>query len=182
MFMSRRVLTATVFDSLEFARQGGQIDGVIPLGAMHRVADLLAAGKGDAGEVAVVLRGRRTEEDGGRAGFWLLLSVTGELALTCQRCLGALGYSLRLESRLRLVGESETWPGQNPGDDGWIDAVEDAIPAAAEQTVMELVEDEVLLALPMAPRHERCDAPDEVWREGTTASPFAVLAGLKRKH
>lgn len=180
--MSRRVLTATVFDSLEFARQGGQLEGVIPLPAMKRLADLLAAGKDEAAELAITLRGAREDGEGGRGGFWLWLSVTGELALTCQRCLRPMDYSLCLESRLRLVGESGEWPGQNPGDDGWLESAEDAIPADAEQAVLGLVEDEVLLALPMAPKHEQCGSPDEAGRDGTAASPFAALAALKQKH
>ena len=58
----------------------------------------------------------------------------------------------------------------------------DAVAADAELDVWSLVEDEVLLALPIAPRHAEgaCQAAGEsVLKQ--RASPFAVLAGLKGK-
>ena len=102
----------------------------------------------------------------------LRLRVTGKVQLTCQRCLGALEHSLRVDALLLLFGsESE------------IDAIPvdaetpDGIVATGEMAVRDLIEEEVLLAIPYAPRHDVC-------RSGTDADgapvarPFADLRSL----
>jgi uncharacterized protein len=57
----------------------------------------------------------------------------------------------------------------------------DAIPVNPELDVWSLVEDEVLLAQPIAPRHMegQCEAASKL--KDDAASPFAALAGLKDK-
>lgn len=161
-------LAATVIDTLEFARQGRRIEGRIPVAAMERVAEVLDDRQGD---VSVALQGSRDRD----RKNWLSLSLEGDLAMTCQRCLGRISYPLRVESRLQLIGPGDDWPDEELADDE-----ADAIPAAQDQAVLGLVEDEVLLALPIAPKHDKCGAPDEARRDRTVASPFAVLAGLKK--
>jgi hypothetical protein len=49
-----------------------------------------------------------------------------------------------------------------------------------ELDVAELVEDEILLALPVAPRHEKCGLPGAA-DAGERINPFAALSGLKGK-
>jgi uncharacterized protein len=56
----------------------------------------------------------------------------------------------------------------------------DRVLAGNAMDVAQLVEDEVLLALPMAPRHEKCAGSREGAETGGRASPFAELAKLKR--
>jgi uncharacterized protein len=108
----------------------------------------------------------------------LKLSVDGMLRLTCQRCLGALEYPVRIRSRLNLVEPGACWP-----DDGGAGAIEgddgDAIEAERELDIAALVEDELLLELPIAPRHEDCAVPAGT-AGSSAASPFASLARLKR--
>jgi uncharacterized protein len=45
--------------------------------------------------------------------------------------------------------------------------------------VLEALEEELILALPLAPVHDDCHAPVEAARD-EDASPFAVLKGFKR--
>ena len=60
------------------------------------------------------------------------------------------------------------------------DAVE-VIVAEGKIDVMDLVEDEALLALPLSPRHEVCpEASVKEWKE-KRESPFSGLKGLKNK-
>jgi uncharacterized metal-binding protein YceD (DUF177 family) len=61
-----------------------------------------------------------------------------------------LRHVLRIKSRLQLVGPGEEWPDEDLADDS-----ADAIEAEKELAVLSLVEDEVLLALPIAPRTKR---------------------------
>jgi len=56
----------------------------------------------------------------------------------------------------------------------------DFLPVVKELDVAELVEDEILLALPVAPRHEKCGLPGAA-EAGDRVNPFTVLGGLKGK-
>jgi uncharacterized protein len=157
----------TVIDSLEFARSGSSLERRIEIRAMPRLAGLLVATEGS---LLVRLAGRRTED--GKS--WLQLDVVGEVELCCQRCLGGLRHELRIRSRLQLVGPGEEWPDEDLADDS-----ADAIEAERCLALSSLVEDEVLLALPIAPRHEQCEAPSAN-AAGNGSSPFAALAALKK--
>ena len=59
----------------------------------------------------------------------------------------------------------------------------DRVVAAKEMPVRELVEDELILALPYAPRHEDCERATRQHEAAAKISPFAGLRGLMRgKH
>jgi len=73
-----------------------------------------------------------------------------------------------------LIAPGEEWP-----DDDLVDDGADAIEAEKALAVLSLVEEEVLLALPIAPRHEQCEPPSG-GAAGHGPSPFAALAALKK--
>ena len=111
----------------------------------------------------------------GRQRPRLRLKVNGTISLCCQRCLGGLPYDVEMDSSLLLLDEATV--GASAGVDDL-----DAVAADSAMDVWSLVEDEVLLALPIAPRHPEgeCRAGIGAGRH-QAASPFAVLAGLKQK-
>lgn len=160
-------LGETVIDSLEFARSGSSLRRCVGIGSFSRLSDLLVSTEGS---LDIRLDGRRDAE--GKS--WLLLQVEGAPEVRCQRCLRGLRHELRIESRLQLVGPGEEWPDEDLADDS-----ADAIEAEKELKVLSLVEEEVLLALPIAPRHESCEVP-AAGTAGKETSPFAVLAALKK--
>lgn len=104
--------------------------------------------------------------------------IDGFVFLTCQATLEAFRHPLHLEERLVLVDdESALPPIEEEGD------AEDFVVVDAPLDVRELVEDAVILALPMVPRK-----PGQEGVPGKPAepaperqSPFASLAGLKRE-
>lgn len=155
-----------VVDSLDFARDERVLVGAVPVASLGRLADVLAD---DAGSLACELQGGRD----GDGKPYLRLQVEGSLHLRCQRCLSVLSFALAVDSTLMLVAPGEQWPDDELAEDG-----PDAIEASRELAVLALVEDEVLLALPIAPRHENCRPPmaDELEHR---SSPFAALAKLK---
>ena len=102
----------------------------------------------------------------------LRLKVEGSLQLTCQRCLGALEFPLQMEVALQLAATQEEMDAAPLEADG-----PESIVAGKEMRVQALVEDEVLLAIPIAPRHEAC-ASDLAGTEGRKQTPFAGLRGL----
>jgi len=105
----------------------------------------------------------------------LHLTVSGTIPLACQRCLEAVPFDLDVDSRLELVPASAELSQDELEDD-----TRDFLPVERELDVVELVEDEILLALPVAPRHEKCGLPGAA-NAGERINPFAKLSGLKGK-
>lgn len=157
-----------VIDGFEFASAGATQQGVLPLSAFERLRDALAS---QAGEVAYELKGERDAR--GRPS--LRLRVHGTLQLRCQRCLAPLAFEVSADELLVLAA-TQAEIDADPGD------VEspDRVLAAKEMAVADLVEDELILALPYAPRHEHCAAGARTG-EGATTRPFADLRD-KLKH
>jgi uncharacterized protein len=110
------------------------------------------------------------------------LRVAGSIALVCQRCLEIYDQPLHGESRFELVdteAEADALFEATEADD---DAPEPLV-AARPVNGFELMEDELLLSLPIVPRHAVCpDNPATRVLEHQQApdSPFAALRALKR--
>jgi len=154
-----------VIDGLEFARTGGKLQGDWPLADFPRLRDALL---GNAGSLKYELRGM--PEAQGRPA--LKLRIEGALQLACQRCLGTLEFPFRIETTLLLAGsqaEIDAEPIEAEGPE--------RIVAGREMPVHDLIEDELLLAIPIAPRHEHCaERPSQA--PGAKHAPFAGLRGL----
>jgi uncharacterized protein len=154
---------AGTIDGLQFARGRDRVSGSLGIEALPR----LAAMGCDAATLAYSVRGG--ENGGGRLS--LTIEISGELRLVCQRCLGPLAFPLAARSELELAEtESE------------IEAAEDDIDRVLATKAMDvavLVEDEAILALPMAPLHERCET-GVTPGAAVKAAPFASLAALRR--
>jgi uncharacterized protein len=165
-----------VIDSHKFAAGEECVSGRIELDRLTRLADVLVD---TAGFLDCRLSGFRGEgELSGKLG--LHLQVNGRLGLGCQRCLSKVDFECAIDSRLLLIPVGEAWPEDELETDSY-----DAIPAERELLVLALVEEEVLLSLPLVPRHPDCQVPAASGSsvppvEKSVASPFAALAGLKK--
>jgi len=159
-----------VIDGFEFASAGATQQGVWPLSEFARLRDMLAA---DAGEVRYEISGVRDER--GRPS--LRLKVSGTLELRCQRCLEPMALEVQTDETLVLaatLAEIHAEPARADGPD--------RVVAGREMALRELVEDELILAVPYAPRHEDC-APAAAGDSAGKSSPFAGLRSLMRgKH
>jgi len=163
-----RQLGGVHFDSFAFAREGAELVGLLSVKDLPRLAEHLTRLDGS---LTCTLRGGRGED--GKLCLWL--EASGELGLLCQRCLQEMQWPVRIEATLLLVAPGAPWPDEELEDDS-----ADAIPASAEQSLPALVEDEVLLALPLAPRHANCALPTGGDGDTNPASPFAMLAKIKK--
>lgn len=161
------MFTRPLIDSLDFARKGREISGEVPIAELPRMADLLTD---QAGKISYVLRG--LQGDDGK--LLLELSLEGVCNLRCQRCLQALTYPIELDSRFRLVSEGERDESDIEDDEA------DSIPAEKRMDVIDLLEEELLLSLPIAPKHENGECRMAVEEVGKATNPFAVLASLKK--
>jgi uncharacterized protein len=159
-----------VIDGFDFATAGATQEGTLPLASFPRLQDLLAS---DSGDVRYAVQGRRDAR--GRAS--LELRVRASLPLRCQRCLAPLVYEVKEQALLVLTG-SQAEIDAEPLD---VDSP-DRVVAGREMDLRVLVEDELILALPYAPRHEGCEARTE-GSDRKASSPFAGLRGMmQRKH
>ncbi|KWR92131.1 DUF177 domain-containing protein [Cupriavidus sp. IDO] len=123
--------------------------------------------------------------------LFLDLDVDGRVWLDCQRCLQVYAEPIGTSMRFEVMASEETADAA-PMDDDEIDV----IVGSKRFSLLELIEDEVLLALPVAPKHAVCPAVHESLVTGADGevepkappeeekrpSPFAALAGLKTKH
>jgi uncharacterized protein len=159
-----------VIDGFEFASAGATQRGTWPLKELPRLRDVLAH---DAGEVAYEIAGVRDER--GRPG--LRLKVSGTLVLRCQRCLEPMEFEVNTDETLVLAATLEEIHAE-PADAH----APDRVVAGKEMALGGLIEDELILALPFAPRHEDC-SPSGPGDSAESHSPFAALRGLIRnKH
>jgi uncharacterized protein len=94
------------------------------------------------------------------------------LSVCCQRCLEGIDYPLDVRSVLEIVENEEDLTQEDIEDDS-----KDFLPAQSEIDVVALIEDEIILNLPSAPRHGSCVLPDSGQGAGWV-SPFSVLKGL----
>lgn len=157
-----------VIDSLSFAREGRSLQGELPVSGLERLHDMLA-------EVAGVVVYRLNGRMGRQGKHQLVLEVVGEIPLVCQRCLGRFDHPLSIVSTLELVADEADLSQDELEDDS-----RDFLVAQKELDVAALIEDEIILALPVAPRHEDCALPGGNTC-GTKVSPFAALKALKDK-
>lgn len=176
-----------VLDVAVFCRGAGTLQGRFSLAELPRLAESVLRAADAAGEAAVEWRVSGAMQSSGRAPFVVDLGVDATLTLECQRCLQPMAVPLSIERRLRFVeGEDEAARLDE-------ELEEDVLALTHRLDLRALVEDELLLALPLVPRHETCpqlpDAlrPADAARAGDGAvpepaaeHPFAALAALRQ--
>lgn len=158
-----------LINSAEFAREAQHLEGQITLQQLARLHDQLASTDGT---VHYVLQGGLTERREPR----IECTITSSVQLVCQRCLSALAHQMTAHSQLILVNSEAQLPALEEEDPS-----ADYMVANPAFDVIALVEDEILLALPIAPMHEQghcVDRPSDAPSSGAS-SPFAALAKLK---
>jgi uncharacterized protein len=160
-------------DLARAARQTYGLEGRLPVKSLPRLVAALAS---DAGEVELKLEAgldpaRRVVITG---------RMDAELELQCQRCLEPVKLKVHAEPHLAWVKTDEQLAALP-------DAYEPLLSADGQVALQELVSDELLLALPLVPRHEGDAACGSFTESAADAepgearkNPFAELAKLKR--
>lgn len=164
----------------EFAQAGGQLSGAEPLARFDRLA-AEAVESIDGLQVDWEAQGEQREDASGRAESWMHLQASAELPLTCQRCLAPVRTRLEADRWFRFVADEETAAALDE------ELEEDVLVASRDFDLRGLIEDELLMALPITPRHEVCPQdvslsvqdPDFDTAEKDRANPFAALAKLR---
>lgn len=151
--------------------------GVLPLQQLPRVRELAAESTDSEFVVEMVFTHSAS-------GLPLITgSVKGELVLSCQRCLKPVG--VKVDTQINVV-LTTSQVDREPEEEGYeLYIVDDE-----RIFVRDFIEDEILLALPVVPRHEHCQ-PVKPLFEGSPAdledsaaeekaNPFAALKDWKK--
>jgi len=173
----QKVKIPITIDPTRTAQKRLSYDGIIPMNTLTRFTELLAD---SAGDVAVLVN-CGTDEQG-------LVFIEGQarctVSLTCERC-GDL-MSLAIDSSFAYTPVK--------GDDSAHDDIPERYDVIeknehGEVNLRQLVEDELILALPLFPMHDvdQCDPTKlqtsfgHIEPEPEKPNPFAILQELKKK-
>ena len=185
--MAAREFDPFRLDVEAFAKDGASLEGRWPLAQLDRLAESAFADP-DSGvdaaagrDITWQVRGELRALRGGDSQIWLHLSAHTELPLECQRCLKAIVVAVDTERNFLFVR------GEDAAAQIDADSEDDVLALTRALDLRELIEDELLLALPLVPRHEVCLSPlpmaaadDEAAAAEAPPHPFAGLAALKR--
>ncbi len=177
--MAKRSLDPCRLDVAAFAEAAGELRGLLPLPELPRLAEMAHSEAGLANEAAASweVRGEWRKAASGPAQIWLHLNVRARLQLVCQRCLEPVAAALDAQRSFRFVD------GEAAAAELDAQCEDDVLALTRELDLHELVEDELLLCLPLVPKHEQCPQPlPEASGEAgpERPNPFAALAALKR--
>jgi uncharacterized protein len=176
--MKARDFDPAKLDVEAFAKFDTHLEGVWPLAQLERLASSTVAAA-DTGQVAWQARGEHRPVRGSHAQVWLHIEATTQVMLECQRCLAPVAAKVDAKRSFLFVH------GENTAAELDNDSEDDVLALTRSLDLRELIEDELLLALPLVPRHEVC--PEPLLAEETdpppaeeSPHPFAALAALKR--
>ena len=163
-----------------FARDGLALRGENALADWPRLALEQHGQEPATGAVHWQLQGRAVAQAGAADQIWLDLRATVQLPMQCQRCLTTVLEHIDAERSFRFVADEATAAAL---DD---ESEEDILVVSRDFDALALVEDELILALPLVPLHEVCPevlptsvADPDFEAASERPNPFGVLAGLK---
>jgi uncharacterized protein len=189
--MSSREFRGDRLDVATFAKDAATLSGELPIASFPRLCDSMHQPGNVHGAVTWTAHGRTVAQRGGAFETWIDLRAHGQFDLTCQVCLDAAPTPIEVERSFRFVATEQLAAELDETSE------DDVLVSSRNFDLLSLLEDELLLALPLVPRHEICPAglpapadDDFVQPEahdptdaGTSGAdpphPFAALQGLK---
>lgn len=167
-------MTQWIRDVFALIKDQQQWQGQLPISSLNRMKDDLTRHDDDLNYVVSGFRNAQHHN-------LLHVKIDGQLFMVCQRCLEELVQPIAVDNTLRIV-ESEA---ELDSEEDEIEAImagdvsPEKMVGSKEFDLHALLEDEVILGLPMIVTHEVCEQklPTEA---GQKASPFDVLAKLKQ--
>ncbi|MFQ5995930.1 MAG: YceD family protein [Acidiferrobacterales bacterium] len=163
-------LPATV-DPISLADAGARLTGELPVKAMGR---LRAMCLDDEGQATAELHFERSGDEGLRQ---MRGTITAEVHAACQRCLEPMTLVLKAEPSLVLVKPEER--------SDLLEQQSEVLVADKPISLSSIIEDELLLAMPMIPMHDVGECPAgkrfRAQQRSSGENPFAVLNKLKQK-
>ena len=165
-----------------FAQAAGDLESSLPLSEFERLREE-SLGPIEGVLVAFAAQGEMLEDAAGQDEPWVHLSGATTLNMTCQRCLGPVAVDIEFERSFRFVANEALAEVEDE------ESEEDVLVVSKSFNLLELIEDELLMAMPPVPKHEICPKPvklqavDAAFEEQPSEkpNPFAMLEQLKKK-
>ena len=142
-------------DVRAFAREGATLTGHTTWAELPRLqAEQIEGVSGPTSTAAQwCITGETKALRGGAHQTWLRVQAQASLRLVCQRCLEPMDQLLQVDRPFRFVSSEQAAMDQDDESD------EDLLVAQQAFDALVLIEDELLLALPLVPRHPDCPTP-----------------------
>ncbi len=152
-----------IINNLEFAKSQLKLSDYLVIAELPRLAETLANKDKSSVQFELLGTGKQFRQPS------LHLTIKANLVVTCQRCLDEMTVDLNLSFDY-LISNTEISEAEEDDEIDWLQA-------AHEMDVGELIEDELLMALPIAPTHAH-DCSKLSTQSGDKLNPFAALKGL----
>ena len=152
-----------IINNLEFANDQLNLGDRLTASQLPRLTEVLANSDKSSVEFELLGTGKQFRQPS------LHLTIKANLVVTCQRCLEEMNIDLNLNFDY-LISNTEISEAEDDDELDWLDA-------SHEMDVCELIEDELLLALPIAPTHAH-DCSKLSTQSGDKPNQFAALKGL----
>lgn len=157
------------------ARRG--FEGTLPLSSLGRLRGVLCD---DEGEVAYAIE---FDRDALQVPY-VEVRLQAALPLTCQRTLQRFLHPVQLAQRLALLPEGTDLESAEAGLPEGYEPL--PLPPDGALRPRELIEDELILAVPVVPISPGSEAVEQDWgpspEEAAKANPFAALEALKKRN
>lgn len=191
--MKPRSFAPQKLDVGAFIDSGEVLEGHLPVASLKRLAGGLFA-EADLSSLPPVqwrVQGRLIPQRVGKPQRWLDIEVHGTFPWECQRCLHAVDLPIEVARSIRFVEDEAAAANLDA------DSEDDVLAISRAFDLSELLEDELIMAQPLVPRHQECptdvarhmrsadaveasSAPESGEQEGGKPHPFAALAALKK--
>ncbi len=168
-----------------FAQEGVALDETTPLQNMERLAEETQGLQADS-TVKWQAVGELRPRTGADDDVWLHLQAQACVPLTCQRCMGVVRTPVEVDQWYRFVASEDIAMAEDDQSE------EDLLVMEPQFNLLAVLEDELLMALPLVPMHEECPVAPQLQagnlgdsgaadEPGKKSNPFAALAQLKTK-
>ena len=173
MATSQRIQSLDIW---ALARSGGEMQGTSTVADMPRLQSTCAAPAQH--PVGWYVQGLLKPGPDGQDRAWMVLQVDAQLPVECVRCLQPVEQILRIEREFRFVADEATALAEDAHCE------EDLLALTPPLDGLNLIEDELLMALPLLPKHDSCNSEYSQTSLGDAASekthPFAALAQWRK--
>ncbi|HET8871881.1 MAG TPA: YceD family protein [Aquabacterium sp.] len=185
-FVPRKLDIGALIDS------GEVLEGTQSVADLQRLAEGLYA-QADLAALPPVhwrVQGRLVKQRVGKPHRWLDVEVKGTFPWECQRCLHSVDLPIEVARSIRFVDDEAAAAALDADSD------DDVLAVSRVFDLLALLEDELIMAQPLVPRHEQCptdverhmrsfdpdepEAPEAGSDAGGKPHPFAALAALKK--
>lgn len=163
-------------DPLRLAQNGLKLTGQLAVTEMPRLLQSLHSNEGMVG-IDIVFDVDEINTPFMRGEF------TTTVSMTCERCMKAMQVDLKVHCLLAIVTNERKIEGLAEQYDPWL------LESSDDVLLSSVIEDELILALPLVPRHDQACVPASEWSSADEmvedieekVSPFAILSTLKIK-